>query len=599
MNISYLNLFTAFRLLGMTLKPEFVALLQNNDIPSESTIQELTESLKEPLNELQEIDIEIERLCALVENLKIKRQSIQEIVDVHNTILSPVRRLPIDVLHEIFFRCLPTHRNPIMKSSEAPVLLTRICSSWRAIALSSPRIWSKIHIPLPGDPCFSQGYGMITDQTALNKRRHLYADVLQRRCDVVRRWLSRAGTCPLSISITHPGSSLDPPNPKEEELCLEMFKILLSFADRWSDVDISMPEDFHNKLQANIKPSMFPSLKSLKVNILRLYSLNNIEATRIELLAAPSLRKITIRATLPGDIVLRPVWNRLTHITLASSLNDRNFFVLLKQCPNLVFGYFVVNSFHWADPLHVDRDDIILPCLKSFFINNSGAHDTMSVIFKAIQAPALTRLSYHQPPLHSHDDGINPTILLPAPVIPLLSNSTLISNLALSGELPSQDLEEILRRGEKITHIVFGRPSPSNFASSHSSLMDPYVARPDVVDLNLLSINSSAETLLPRLQSLEAYRIASFTDEDVLDLIKSRINAFKRGETTALNSVKIHFQRRKQKDITEDVSRLAKEAGVELKLDLIYAKKGPKFYDHLSPSFGLSLNDCSWSSEII
>ena len=121
------------------------------------------------------------------------------------------------------------------------------------------------------------------------------------------------------------------------------------------------------------------------------------------------------------------------------------------------------------------------------------------------------------------------------------------------------------------------------------------MARPDAFDLKLLSINSSAETPLPRLESLEAHLIA---DQDVLDLIKSRINAFQRGEATALKSVKIFFQRRKQKDITEEVSRLAMEAGVELELDLVYAKEGPKFYDRLSPSFGLSLNDCSWSSEI-
>ena len=406
---------------------------------------------------------------------------------------------------------------------------------------------------------------------------------------------------PLSISITHPGSYSDTPNPKEEELCLEMFRILLSFADRWSDVDISMPDGLHNKLQANITPSMFPSLQSLKVNLLQLYSLNNIEATRIELLAAPSLRTITLRATLLADIILRPIWNRLTHITFASSLNDIAFLVLLKQCPNLVFGHFVVNSIHWPAPMNVDRDDIILPCLKSFLINSSGARDIMSVIFKAIQAPALTRFSYYQPSLHSHeltdDNNIDPTILLPAPVIPLLSNSTLISNLVLGGELSSQDIKEILRRGENVTHIVFGRPPPSN-GSGPFPLMDPYVARPDTLDLKLLSITSPQETPLPKLESLEAYLIVSFTDEDVLDLIKSRINAFKRGEATALKSVKIYFQRRKQKDITEDVSRLAKEAGVEVKLDLVYAKEGSKFHDRLSPWFGLSLNDCSWSSEI-
>ena len=87
----------------MSLKPEFVVLLQNNDIPSESAIREVTESLKAPLNELGKIDIEIQRLGELVENLRIKRQNIQKVIDDHNTILSPVRRLPVDVFFFFFF----------------------------------------------------------------------------------------------------------------------------------------------------------------------------------------------------------------------------------------------------------------------------------------------------------------------------------------------------------------------------------------------------------------------------------------------------------------------------------------------------------------
>ena len=584
----------------MALKPEFVALLQNNDIPSESTIRELTESLKAPLNELREIDIEIQRLRELVENLKIKRRSIQEIVDDHNTILSPIRRLPLDVLHEIFFYCLPTHRNPIMKASEAPVLLTRICSSWRAIALSSPRIWSKIHIPLTGDPSFSPEYGMVRDEAILNTRHQLFTGVLQRRCDVVRRWLSRSGTCPLSISITHPGSILDTPTPEEKE----MFSILLSLADRWSDVDISLPGNLHHTLQANIQPSMFPSLNSLKVNVTREVHLNHIQRPPIELLAAPGLRRITIRATetmtLHSDLLLRLVWNRLTHITFDSSITDAYFLFLLKRCPNLVFGHFVISAPPWGDVPNthqVDQEDVVLPCLESLEINDAGLHGIMSITFKAIRAPALTRLSYHW--YNSRSYGDDASIPLPAPVIPLLSNSTLLSNLLLSGELSSQDIKEILRCGERVTHIVFDKPPASNFSSRDSPLMDPYVARPDVFDLKLLSANSSSETPLPRLESLEAHLIASFTDEDVLDLIRSRINAFKRGEATAFKSVKIYFRRRKQNDITEEVSRLSMEAGFEVKLDLIYAPESSTFYDHLSPSFGLSFNDRMWSSEII
>ena len=46
----------------MYLKPEFAVFLQNNEAPSASTLLELTESFKGPLNELKEIKAEIRHL---------------------------------------------------------------------------------------------------------------------------------------------------------------------------------------------------------------------------------------------------------------------------------------------------------------------------------------------------------------------------------------------------------------------------------------------------------------------------------------------------------------------------------------------------------
>jgi hypothetical protein len=298
--------------------------------------------------------------------------------------------------------------------------------------------------------------------------------------------------------------------------------------------------------------------------------------------------------------LVEPIWNQLTHITFASATVDRYLARLLRKCPNLVFGHFMVTSpLRRVEPI-VDQEDILLPCLESLEVNDSGAQETMTTIFNAIKAPALTKLSYEWTN-SSPDDNSTIDIPLPTPVIPLLSNSTLISDLLLDGELSSRDTQECLRRGERVTRIVFGKP-PRAKPSVHlfyPSFSDEDVVRPDLFDLKLLSIIQSAVTPLPRLESLEAYNLASLRDEDLLDLITSRINAFKRGEIAALKSVKLYFQRRRQKDITEEVSRLAKEAGVEVKLDLTYAPEGPRCFDRLSPSFGLTSNDGTWSSEII
>ena len=592
------------QILGMDLRPELAPFLQSNDVPSESTMLEVTESLKASFNELQEVETEIQRLAKLMELMKMKRQSIQKIINDHHIILSPARRLPPDVLHEIFFHCLPTHHNPSMKYSESPLLLTRICSSWRAIALSSPRIWSKIHIPLPGDPGVSEGFNeTITVETRLNDRRQRFAGVMKSRCDAVRSWLSRSGTCPLSLSVAYWGGDVSMHDSKEDELIQEMFDILLSFADRWTNVILSVPEDIHNKLQNDINPTMFSSLQSLKITLYGKPHWGNGKPTPILLLAAPALRRLTINdieATFHMTLnPVQPIWSQITHITFASATTDMHFLVLLRQCPNLVLGNFIVDASQWSEQTIVDQGEVLLPRLESLAINDSGTHGIMAILFHAIKAPALTKLLYqrfNRPRyIRSHSTGIP----LPAssPVIPLLENSTLINDLSLN-MLTSPDIEDCLQRGEQVTHIVFGRPSPTNTYGQTQLLplpfMDPDIIRQDPFDLKILSIGSVEMILLPRLESLEAYNLSSLTDKDLLDMITSRIHASQRDEVAALKSVKIHFQRHRQKDITEDVSRLAQEAGIEVKLDLTYPTESPILLNRLSLSFGLTPNEGMW-----
>ncbi|KIM41499.1 hypothetical protein M413DRAFT_149674 [Hebeloma cylindrosporum] len=557
-------------ILGMKfeLKPEFAALLRNNDIPSELTILEVTESLKGPLHALQEVEAEIQRLTELMETMEIRRQRIREVINDHKVILSPVRRLPPDVLHEIFFHCMPTDRNPVMKHSESPLLLTRICSSWRAIALSSPRIWSKIYIPLPGNPIYSSNYGVITDESTVSKRRQKFARVLRLRCDAVRKWLSRS---------------------EDDELPHEMFSIVLSFADRWRDIDLSMPHVIYNELQSNINATTFSSLRSLKVTLSVINRGGDTQFPQIRLLAAPSLRRIVISAEAlrPGNVA---EWNHITHITLTSSITSKHLLRLLRQCPNLVFGNFMTAFMlsQSEDQTVMDEDDVFLPRLETLVLYDSGTHEAMTIAYNAIKAPALTRFLYKWFKYRVHPfSGIS----FPPPVILLLGNSALISDLSLVGDFSTQDIRECLQRAGRITRVVFGRPPPTNTSGHHPFppiFEDTDVVYPDQFDLRMLLIGSEPVTLLPRLEYLEIYCLSSLTDEDLLDVIKSRINAFQRGEAAALKCLKLNFQRRRQKDIKEDVIRLAREAGIEVKLDLTYQPEICEFIDRLSPSFGIN-----------
>ncbi|KAF8201145.1 hypothetical protein K438DRAFT_1821463 [Mycena galopus ATCC 62051] len=92
---------------------------------------------------------EIEVLKKALDKLTEERDTLKGYVDAHRALMSPIRRLPLDTIEDIFMACLPAHRNCVMSAQEAPVLLGRICSSWRAISLSQPQLWSRLHIVEP------------------------------------------------------------------------------------------------------------------------------------------------------------------------------------------------------------------------------------------------------------------------------------------------------------------------------------------------------------------------------------------------------------------------------------------------------------------
>ncbi|KAJ7892597.1 hypothetical protein B0H13DRAFT_1478966, partial [Mycena leptocephala] len=106
-----------------------------------------------------------------------QRDHLKDYVDSHEALLSPARQLPHDVVQEIFLTCLPSHRNAVMSPSEAPLLLGPVCYGWRAIVLSTPILWSSLHIHL--------NFVLYSPQ----------------RISAVAEWLARAGACPLSLSV--------------------------------------------------------------------------------------------------------------------------------------------------------------------------------------------------------------------------------------------------------------------------------------------------------------------------------------------------------------------------------------------------------------
>ncbi|KAJ7581575.1 hypothetical protein C8J56DRAFT_1100882, partial [Mycena floridula] len=81
--------------------------------------------------------------------LQVTRYEIQTSLQAHHALFSPIRRVPLDVLLQIFVKCLPESGKPLMEAAQAPLLLTHVCKAWREIAVGDPELWKSLHIAVP------------------------------------------------------------------------------------------------------------------------------------------------------------------------------------------------------------------------------------------------------------------------------------------------------------------------------------------------------------------------------------------------------------------------------------------------------------------
>ncbi|KAK1221270.1 hypothetical protein PQX77_015930 [Marasmius sp. AFHP31] len=167
----------------MALKSNFEQVLDTNYIPSASEIEHLRSLIQEPEERIQKLE---ERITLL----QVERDELKRFTDRHRALLSPFRRLPPDIWGEIFVQCLPESdlNLCVCVSTKPPLLFTTVCRTWRTIALKTPRLWSSIHIFLPGLHPGQMGND--------------HCRMMETKKEGVKSWLDRSGSLPLTISVS-------------------------------------------------------------------------------------------------------------------------------------------------------------------------------------------------------------------------------------------------------------------------------------------------------------------------------------------------------------------------------------------------------------
>ncbi|KAF8214083.1 hypothetical protein K438DRAFT_996183 [Mycena galopus ATCC 62051] len=137
---------------------------------------------------LAEIDEEIIQQGQVLRQLHASRLLVQSQLD--SILVYPVLTLPVEITAEIFLHCLPD-KNAKVSLIHAPFVLLKVCTRWRDIALSTPRLWATL------------------DVNVVSLRRGLCPGAPSSSCEWTRLafgWLFRArkSGIPWSVTLRHP-----------------------------------------------------------------------------------------------------------------------------------------------------------------------------------------------------------------------------------------------------------------------------------------------------------------------------------------------------------------------------------------------------------
>ncbi|KJA18404.1 hypothetical protein HYPSUDRAFT_45255 [Hypholoma sublateritium FD-334 SS-4] len=366
---------------------------------------------------LTTITNKISDLEAQLQILNDEKTLIMEAAAPFKRALLPFRRLPEDVVREIFVACLPIGRDPTMSATEAPVLLTRISSATRRVALTTPALWAAIHIRIE----------------ILPERMDDATSIMAARAVGVEEWLlRRSGSLPLHISVHHPRAPY-----KDHDLGQKIIDILLGCCSRWRCVSFMSLPKFLLRI-STLTHADVPILNSLSICPSR-SDRDDVDWKSSLILTAPNLQRLSVSGMpRPSDYLAN--WSNLTHIgfprTFHFSLPGfiEDLARILRQTTRLISCCIrILGNIGLLNPV----DEISLPFLKVLDVIEDG-------ILPAINAPALETIRYN-----AYDD----IDAAPMNLIALLKRTPNVKELWMGDFTNPHFLVECLRHCPSLTRL--------------------------------------------------------------------------------------------------------------------------------------------------
>ena len=429
---------------------------------------EIKSSISKTETDIRRCDEEIHRLQAQIIALENEKRLIERNTVGYKSLLAPIRRLPPELLEQVFLCVCDDNR--IGNSTDVPAAtLTQVCSSWKNLATSSHCLWSTITW------IHHDGWGPPTSVDA-----------------ALERLLEKSGSVPLDINVSI---------QVQDSVPLSTLRMLVRQSHRWLRLSLC--------LEYQLFDEVYPALRPIQGNLPLLEHLEfdaGFQAGKLidVFRYAPRLRSVKLSSESSPDVIVLP-WGQLHSLVLCEYNEDNAPLIYLSSGLKTLT---LDSRFEDDSEPSVEPSIEISLDVETFSLGLYTNTDHINIIPK-LTFPALTSLSMFS--------SVQPVSIIElSPIQSLISRSS-CTLTSLTWSNLSTPLEPFLS-------FLSTVPSLMSLSLSDKSEKNPLIGQSLFDKLQIRFSPSSIAIFLPNLQtlSLSSEIKEGFSDASVVDAVTSR-----------------------------------------------------------------------------
>lgn len=370
----------------MPTETDYETLLSNFYTPSPEERTSIEVFCSQEREQIDALDSEIDKQRQKLEDLVAQRDERVRKCAVVETIVTPIRKLPHDLLRDIFILCLPnvatdrlwdgTHSGPPPSAAdEERAALALVCRLWSSVVASTPLLWSKITL--------------------------LSSAASPNISSFVELCIQRSQSCLLDVYV----SIYNHDHPAAGHVT-SAIPLLVKCMNRIHALSLSVPVE---SVYMSCLSTLFPRRKSTEMPNLRyfrlmhstpsweIYTGNVSNLSEVGLIDCPKLRRLSVTQVFP-DILRHLTGDALLTMREVSVVFDHRYppvpllTTRLQECLSLRrLSWTETNSLDSAlDNGSIQPAGFAFPKLKYLSLRPCGSQSA----FKSLHAPCIEEIWY-------------------------------------------------------------------------------------------------------------------------------------------------------------------------------------------------------------